>query len=150
MGLDPAISRSGFDNAKVVNIVPHGNNNNMRYPETGLGAQWSVVRPATVLLVVAVYQYTGISGAELNIDGERVTLVRDGTVTDMENMSGVNVSTQAFLTPLSTVEKILRSKRTWLRVYTPTGTLEDAIIDGQMDSKAYHALERFMAAVRAP
>jgi len=61
----------------------------------------------------------------------------------------MKISTKGFLTKLDTVEKIIKSKRTWLRVHTPTGTIEDAVINGKKDSKAYHALIRFMDAVNA-
>jgi hypothetical protein len=149
VGLNPEVTQSGFDNSKSVNIFPHPNVEGSGMP-TGLGAQWHANDPDNVILVVMVYEYIGITGAELNIDGEKIVLTPVGTATDMqEPIPNVRESMNNFSTDLSTVEKILKSKRTWLRVYTPTGTLESAVIDGQQDSKAYHALERFMAAVKS-
>jgi hypothetical protein len=117
---------------------------------TGIGAQWSEARKDQVILIIAVFNmYTGITGAELNIDGERIALTSTTTVTDMgAGGESMKISTQGFVTRLDTVEKIIRSKRTWLRVHTPTGTMEDAVIDGAKDSKAYHALIRFMESVK--
>ncbi len=151
-GLSPKTSRSGFDNARVVSIAPHGNRGGWGVVGTGIGAQWSEAHKDDVILIIAVYDsaYTGITGAELNIDGEKLALTPTAYVTDMESIAGdmIKKSTQPFVTKLDTVEKIIKSKRTWLRVSTPTGTLEDAVIDGATDSKAYHALKRFMDAVK--
>lgn len=56
-------------------------------------------------------------------------------------------SRKGFIVPLDLVRKITTSQRTWLRVQTTGGYAEDAVIDGQTDSKAYHALKRFLTAV---
>lgn len=57
-------------------------------------------------------------------------------------------SRKGFIVPLDLVRKITMSQRTWLRVQTTGGYAEDAVIDGQtLDSKAYHALKRFLTAV---
>lgn len=148
-GLSPKVAHSGFDNARTVRIAPHGNAISGMIG-TGIGAEWSEARKDQVILIIAVFNmYTGITGAELNIDGERIALTPTGTVTDMGSGGDImKTSTQGFVTPLETVEKILRSKRTWLRVHTPTGTMEDAVIDGAKDSKSYHALRRFMQSVK--
>jgi hypothetical protein len=148
-GRAPQVGRSGFDNARTVTIEPHANTST-RVTATGLGAHWSAAWQDQVILEVAVFNLaTGITNAELNIDGNKTTLERNGDVTDIDRTGDVIISTNSFKTNLATVEKILKSKRTWLRVGTPTGTLEDAVIDGPTDSKAFHALERFMAAVKA-
>jgi len=85
----------------------------------------------------------------LNIHGERIALTSTATVTDMGSGGDImKISAKGFVTELDTVEKIIRSKRTWLRVHTPTGVMEDAVIDGPKDSKAYHALRRFMQSVQ--
>src|SRR5438552_1948020 len=141
-GLSPTVAHSGFDNARVVSIAPHGNRGGWGVVGRGIGAQWSEAHKDDVILIIAVYDsaYTGITGAELNIDGEKITLTPTATVTAMETtVPGLRESTKGFLTTLDTVEKIIKSKRTWLRLQTPTGTLEDAVIDGATDSKAYHA-----------
>jgi hypothetical protein len=150
-GLSANVSYNGFDNARTVNIRPHGTAETGS-PFQGLGAQWSASDPNTVFLIVAVWrQYTGITGAELNIDGEKISLTRlSGSTTDMDrNDVGRPTSTRAFVTDIATVKKIIASKRTWLRIHTPTGYIEDAVIDGATDSKAYNALIRFIAAVES-
>ncbi len=148
-GLAPKTAHSGFDNARIVSIEPHGNAMTGMIG-TGIGAQWSEARKDEVILIIAVFNdSTGITGAELNIDGEKIALTPTATVTDMEAGATMKISTKGFLTKLDTVEKIIKSKRTWLRVHTPTGTIEDAVINGKKDSKAYHALIRFMDAVNA-
>jgi len=148
-GLSPTTAHSGFDNARIVNIVPHGNAMTGMIG-TGIGAQWNEVKKDQVILIIAVFNTTtAITGAELNIDGEKLTLTPTADITDMESGGEImKKSTKGFVTKLATVEKIIRSKRTWLRVSTPTGTMEDAVIDGAKDSKAYHALKRFMDAVK--
>ena len=148
-GLSPKTTHSGFDNARIVNIAAHGNAIS-GVIGTGIGAQWNEAEKDKVILIIAVFNtYTGITGAELNIDGEKTALIPTAGVTEMKSADGMTkISTKGFVSNLDTVEKIIRSKRTWLRVHTPTGSMEDAVIDGDKDSKAYHALIRFMDAVK--
>jgi len=117
---------------------------------TGIGAQWNQAHPNQVIFVIAIFNLqTAITGAELNIDGEKMALKLTGGITDTAAGGDImKTSTRDFLTDLATVEKIIKSKRTWLRVHTPTGSIENAVIDGAKDSKAYHALIRFMDAVK--
>lgn len=152
-GLDPVVDHSGFDDAKTVTISPHGNDCDSMVC-TGIGAQWSEAHPNTVILIVNVFNdTTAVIDAKLNIDGELIELSKTRGVTDLEvsGTAGIYVrrSSKGFVTSTETVRKILDSKRTWLRVSTPTGYLEDPVIDGSADSKAYHALKRFMAEVDA-
>lgn len=151
-GLSPNQAHSGFDDARTVSIRPHGNipSGALNVMGTGIGAEWNEAKKDQVLLIIAVFNLTtGITGAELNIDGEKITLTPTAGVTDMDSGgSTMKISTRGFGTQLDTVEKIIQSKKTWLRVHTPTGTMENAVIDGDKDSKAYHALKRFMASVR--
>lgn len=152
VGRAPQTRTGGFDNARTVDIAPHGNipNKDFNMILTGVGAQWTEARKNKVLLIIAVFNdYTGITDAELNIDGEKIALTPTPGVTDMSSGGSImKISTKDFETDLTTVEKILNSKRVWLRVHTPTGTMENAIIDGGKDSKAYNALVRFMKAVK--
>lgn len=154
-GLAPAAGYSGFDNARTVDIVPHATAPNSVWDviTTSIGAQWNAAQAEQVILVIKVRGtgYTGITGAELNIGGEKVALTPTAYVTDMEPspLEGFKDSTKPFVTDLNTVEKIIRSKRTWLRVQTSTGTVENMVADGEKNSKAYYALIRFMDAVKA-
>lgn len=148
-GTDPVVGYSGFDDAKTVSIRPHGNACSAMVC-TGLGAQWNSAEPDSAVLIVHVFnEYAAISGAELNIDGAKVDLSVAQMVTDFSSPgSGMRESSKGFVVPLSVVDRVLAAKRVWLRVHTPTGYIEDAVIDGPKDSKAYHALSRFMRAVR--
>lgn len=145
-GTSAKVGYSGFDNARTVSIAPHAN-----AKDTGLGAQWNAAHPDSASLIVAVWwQYVSITEAELNIDGEKISLTPiSGSTTDFSTMVNgqIRLSTRAFRTNIATVKKIVASKRTWLRIHTPSGYIEDAVIDGAQDSKAYNALIRFIAAV---
>lgn len=143
------ISQSGFDGAKVVTIDPHGNASNS-IVGTGLGAQWNSKTPNSALLMVTIFNdIEAISGAELMIDGEKVTLSLAKGVTDFDSeVSGIKQSSKVFVTELKIIERITNAKKAWLRVHTPTGYIENAIIDGEKDSKAFHALKRFLTAIK--
>ncbi len=147
------IGYSGFDSAKTVSINPHGNICRFATVCTGIGAQWNASNPEYAILLVRVYdQYAGISKAELNIDGRKINLTPTVGVTDLNHYRIGNQifkeSTKGFIIPVAEIKKILESKKVWLRLSTPTGYLENAVIDDENDSKAYHALSRFMDAVR--
>ena len=148
-GLEPTVSHSGFENATTVSIEPHGNACDSMIC-TGVGAQWSSSKPEQVILIMSIFNdYSGITDVQLNIDGEKIQLQPTRTVTDLSNNSAIKTSTKGFVTDIHVIDNILSSQRTWVRVHTPTGYLEDAIIDSGKDSKAYHALSRFMRDVRS-
>lgn len=148
-GMDATEHYSGFDNARIVNIVPHGNAcQNMVC--TGFGLQWSSEHKDSALMVVQIFnQMSAIFGAKLNIDGEVITLYESQLITSTDISSGgyVKNSSKAFSISLETLRRISKAKRVWMRVETPDGTLEDAIIDGDTDSKSYHALKRFLTKI---
>ena len=148
-GTNPIVEYSGFDNAKTVSINPHGNACSSMVC-TGLGAQWNSSNPDSAILIVQVFnEYAAISRAELNIDGKKVTLSSAQNVTDFSSPgSTMRESSKGFGVSLSVIEQILSAKRVWLRVHTPTGYIEDPVIDGEKDSKAFHALSRFVTAVQ--
>lgn len=138
---------SRFDNSRHVSISSHGNAC-AGVLCTGLGAQWSSVRPDDALLTVRVFnEIVEITGAQLSIDGSIEKLDATG-VTNFDNSSRyLKQSQKAFAVRLDTLRKVVVSKKTWLRVQTPSGYIEDPVIDGERDSKAFHALKRFLAAV---
>lgn len=150
-GLGPTSKVSGFDGGRVVDIQPHSNAcDSMRC--TGLGAQWTSARPNDAILTVRSYNsIVAILGAKLSIDGRVVELVpTQATTTFDTSVPGLRMSTRAFAAPLSVVREITSANKAWLRVNTPDGYVEDAIIDGPKDSKALHALKRFLASVDSP
>lgn len=57
------------------------------------------------------------------------------------------VVAQALPRPNDLVRKITVSQRAWLKAQTAASHHEDAVIDVQTDSKTYHAIKRFLAAV---
>jgi len=144
-GTNPEVSYSGFDNARVVRIMPHGTACEKMLC-TGIGADWSSATPKSVMLVVAVYgEYTAITGARLNIDGRQIELVPSRSLTDLDYLGTTyRESTKGFTTDLEVVRQILQSKSTWLRVSTATGYIDNYIIADGKDSKAFHALKRFI------
>lgn len=147
-GLDAQSSRSGFDGARRVSIIPHGNACT-RMLCTGLGAQWTEAAPGGALLIVRVSnEYLAILGAELMIDGQRHSLKAvEGSTEFSAPGSVMRESTRGFSTSLDIVRAITASRKTWLRVRTPHGYIEDAVVDGDTDSKAFHALKRFLSEV---
>ena len=149
-GTGPDVTHSGFDNARVVAISGHGSACKGMLC-TGLGAQWTSKNPAEAILVVYLFNdIKGITGAKLNIDGQTHDLSTMQPFTNFNEFgAATRESRKGFLVPLSLVREVVSSRRTWLRVQTTGGYVEDAVIDGQTDSKSYHALKRFLAAVDA-
>ena len=153
MGLSPKVSYSGFDGVKVVSISPHGTIN-QKGAVALLGANWTQANPNNVILVVeALFEYTAITGLELNIDGNKQRFVSTASMTNMNEIGGtshtvgVQSSTKGFVANVDVVSKILNSNRSWMRITTPSGTAECALNDGPNKSKAYFALKRFAAEV---
>jgi hypothetical protein len=151
-GGDAKVSRSGFHQSAVINIDQHGTAaiEGLSSPMTSIGAQWQQQNGDGASLFVAIHmRIIGITGAALNIDGDVVTLTPSKNLTSFETTSGISTSTQTFGTSLNTIRRITTAKRVWLKVNTTKGWVEDAIIDGDKDSKAFHALKRFIAQVDA-
>lgn len=117
---------------------------------TQLGAQWSGAYPDDVVLIVAIAGTNEIiSGAAFNINGNTLQLTAPDTLTDHDFDRFLSSSEKGFLIPLSLIDDILAADRVWLRVETPGGYYENAIIEPGRDSKAYHALGRFRAQLSA-
>ena len=147
-GTGPRISKSGFDGARIVTINPHGNACRSMIC-TGLGAQWNSKHPTDSILVVSLFnEVKAIVGAQLNIDGQVYDLSNAQPFTNFSDFgAATKESRKGFIVPTDLIRKIAASHRTWLRVTTSAENYEDAVIDGQTDSKAYHALRRFVASV---
>lgn len=149
-GTEPVVGYSGFDNAKTVSISPNGNACKQMIC-TGVGAQWSSDNPDNVIFIVQIFNdYAAITGVKLNIDGREIALASANNITDFETVnSTLKESSKGFVAPLSVVHQILNAKKVWLRVYTPTGYIEDPIVDKGIDSKAFHGLQRFIKAINS-
>lgn len=146
-GLSPQTATSGFDGKKHVRIAPHGTAcTSMICP--AIGAIWIEGAPSLVgLNFEVINDIRSISAAELNIDGEIIKL----TNTDLTRFNtdiGVS-SAKTYTTNFDVVDKIINSKRSWVRLTTSKGYVEAAIVDNSKDSKAFHALKRFKAQVEA-
>lgn len=147
-GSAPQVSRSGFDGARVVSIQAHGLAcRDMLCP--GLGAEWNSRRPDMAVLSVHLFNaYAPITGAELSIGGRPAVRLHDPIMpTGLSYSGGMRQSSQAFAVPMALVREIAASDRAWLRVLTTSGAVEEAIVDGGTDSKALHALRRFVGQV---
>ncbi|HAV4098877.1 hypothetical protein [Acinetobacter baumannii] len=140
-GLAPKVTTSGFDGSKRVFIDGHSVAcDQMVCPL--IGAIWLSNNPNLVGLKISVINsIVSINSVDLNIDGEIIKL-RENTLTDFSTGTLLE-SSKVFVTDLTVVDKILNSKRAWIRVNTSKGLIENPIIDGSKDSKAYHALKRF-------
>jgi hypothetical protein len=148
IGSAPTESYSGFDDAKIITLPKHGNACG-GWVCTGLGGQWNEAHPQEVLLFVTVFNdITGITGALLNIDGQKIRLKAQQATTSFDQQA-MKISSKTFLVELDLIQRIVGAKKVWLRVETPDGSLEDAIIDGETDSKAFYALKRFLSKIEA-
>jgi hypothetical protein len=113
-----------------------------------IGAQWSSDLPAVAVVHIALFNdYVGITGAEINVDGRVTRLQPFAGLSRLDYESGMKQTRKEFTAPLDLVRSISTSQRAWLRVRTTQGTMEVAIVDGPTDSKALHALRRFIAEV---
>lgn len=140
-GLSAQTAVSGFDGKKHVRIAPHGAAcTSMICP--AVGAVWIEEAPDLVgLSFEVVNDIRSINSVELNIDGEIVKL-KNTDLTRFNTDIGVS-SAKTYTTDFKVVDRIINSKRTWVRLNTSKGYVEAAIIDNGKDSKAFHALKRF-------
>lgn len=147
-GLAPTSRISGFDGSRNVAIEPHGADcASMLGDCIGIGAQWSSSTPNTVLILPRVYmRYASISAASLSIDGQAVEL--RGPIGITRITGGPNTltreSTATFSTSLDTLRKLASAERAWLRIVTMDGRIESALIEPGKDTKAIHAMRRFL------
>lgn len=149
-GGDAKVSQSGFHQAAVVKIDPHGTGmmNGLSMQVITIGAQWQQQNPNTAVVLAGVYgEIIGVTGAALNIDGEIVDLKPIPGLTRFEGSGMQAQSLRTFNTSVDTIRKLAGAKRVWIKLNTTKGWMEDGIIDGEKDSKAYHAMRRFVAAV---
>lgn len=149
-GSNPVIDYSGFDKAKTVFIAPHANACTSMIC-TGIGAQWNESNPDQALLIIAVFNdYTSIRSVKLRINDEVHVLAAAKGITEFSNIDfDYKESTRAFVIPTTIISKLIQTDDAWLRVETPTGYIEDPIIEGKKDSKAFHALKRFIEAIKS-
>ncbi len=146
-GLNAQTATSGFDGKKHVRIAPHGAAcTSMICP--AIGAVWIEEAPDLVgLNFEVVNDIRSIDSAEFNIDGEIIKL-KNTDLTRFNTDIGVS-SAKTYTTDFKVVDRIINSKRTWVRLSTSKGYVEAAIIDGDKDSKAFNALKRFKDQVEA-
>ena len=159
-GLNPTTSKSDFDNPKTIDIKPHGlscKNTGVYCPT--IGFRWQDDNPSKAairLVMIDLYgsqviggDYVRIGDLRLKIDGELIILKPVGsglTSYDYDKISGRS-STQAYVVPMALLNKIHSSKETLLQISTDKGDIEDYIVKTNADTKAYHALNRFLEAI---
>lgn len=147
-GLEPTESRSGFDGARVVDIAPHGAACDA-VPCLAIGAQWNSKTADAALLHVRIVgpRFLGITGVELAVDGSTTSISAPGPSSFEPGPPPLRNSTQTVPVQLQQVRAIAAARKAWIRVRTPEGYIEAPIVDSGIDSKALHALRRFLAAV---
>jgi hypothetical protein len=156
VGLGARTSVSTFDGSRSVSIEPHGTNCGMSMVCTLVGAEWNSKHPEQAFLIIEYMgSYTSIQAAALNVDGQIIPISPEkGESTQFSNpeeYSGnlgltqlARTSDRYFPVPLALIERISSSKSVKLRVRISETTIDSVIIDGQKDSKAFYALQRFL------
>ena len=147
VGLNPETNVSKFDGVKTVTIQPHGADCCM-----SIGAFWTEKVPDMAVLNLTTYvKYMNLEGAELRVDEKIVKLQPVDTLTKFEQMlPGDNAvsmptSTRGFALSLSDLKQIMTAKTSMIRLTTLSdGAIVGTIKDGQNDTKAYYALQRFL------
>lgn len=147
-GLAPTETRSGYDGARVVTVSPHGGACTS-LPCLMLGAQWNDKSPDRAIITVNLHgEWKPVTSARLMIDGKEHALQPTPGLTTFNPVGqGWRESSRSFGASLAMVRSLSTADRAWLRVGTPEGTMEVAIVDGGTDSKALHAMRRFLAQV---
>lgn len=141
-GLNTKTSVSNFDGVKTIYMPPHGAACKSIICPT-IGASWVDNQPNNVGLKIEIYhKIENIRSIAFNVDGE-ILEIDNLLPTKFNNDSGIPTSSTVVVTDYKFLTKILESKRTWLRVDGQQSRYEVAIIDGEKDSKAFHALKRF-------
>jgi len=145
---------SGIDRhsgSKTIIIQPHGTDcESMQC--IALGAFWTESEKDYALLTISLMNTSDfVRSAYLEIGGVKYPLRDDGDLTrydrPLNNVSSYVESKKDYIIPLDVVKKITTSKKAWVFVQTGSGYMSNAIIDAQGDSKAYYALQRFLAAI---
>lgn len=136
----PQVTTSGFDGAKHIEVDPHGVACTQMQC-IGIGGIWVSNQPNWIGLNVQIFNdITAIDSVSLNIDGKRIDL-NSSKLTKFEHSGYIKSSNKVFIYDLSILNDILQSKRTWIRVYTSQGIVEDSVISDGVDSKAFNALK---------
>lgn len=147
IGLNPVETVSKFDGSKTVVIQPHGADCCM-----AIGALWNSKAPDLVKLNVVTYaKYMNLESAELRIDSQIMTLQPVDDMTDFQQMFPSNpsidmpTSTRGFAISVADLRRALAAKTAMIRISTLSdGQLVGTLRDGEKDSAAYYALQRFL------
>lgn len=146
-GMNATTSISSFDGVKSVGVQAHSSACTS-FVCPMLGATWLDNQPDNVGFSVQLFnEIANIQSVAFNIDGN-IIKINALLPTDFDQEAGINISRTSIVTSYSILTKILQSKRTWMKVSTTKGSHEVAIIDGSLDSKAFHALKRFDTQVK--
>lgn len=156
-GLNTTVSSSDFDNSKTIDIAPHGLSCKKTLPYCpSVGFRWSDKTPDNAYIRLAVYDlssvntvggnYLSIKDLRLKINGEVVTLkpVGNGLTNYSYDKTVGKTSVQVYEVPISLLKNIYSSKETLVQIVTDKRNLEDYFVKSDADTKAYHALGRFL------
>lgn len=153
-GLPAQTQTSGFDGTKFVSMSNHGMACYMSMICPTAGFSWNTKAPRLALLKIGILApsiakdaYFSVRSVSLNIDGNIIELDGSTKATEFKNDDINKTSVKEFIVPLELLQKIERSSKTMVRIDTNDGLMEDLIIGDGKDSKAYHALKRFLVAV---
>lgn len=153
---DAKVATDSFDGATRVSIDPHGLDCGMQMVCPLVGARWTSNRKdEAVLQVEVINAYAAIRGVQLNVDGEILELAPldqsgtrfDSNVATAGRAPVTRYSSRDYLVPLALVPKLLAAQSVKLRVVTADGTVDGTLSGGKKPSKAFGALQRFMAKV---
>ncbi len=148
-GLSATETRSGFDGARVVHIAPHGAAC-VDMPCISIGGEWNSKRPQSALVIASLAgpEFAGLRALEFNIDGRMTSYPAAPGLSEFTAPTPpLRMSTHTFVVPMADLRAIADARRAWVRVSSTRGWSEQAIVDGDTDSKALHALRRFLAQV---
>lgn len=112
-----------------------------------LAASWSAAKKGQAVLSIGLpNQQAAVTGADFHFGSGEVLRVRSRSQTAAMQQG---YPATAFDVPLRTMERLAYSPRTWVRVYTEGGNVDETINSGEETSRAFTAMNYFMGGVEA-
>lgn len=144
-GLNSSIQKDSYDGSSIVTMPAHGNDCKTVVC-TGIGAQWVSKSPDKAILVINVFnEITSIDSAKISIDGKEYDIKSKDGYSNFDSFSpSIRNSKQAFKVDMAMIRSIASASDVRLKVYTSKGQISDTVISAGGDSKAYHAIRRFV------
>lgn len=113
-----------------------------------LGASWTSAKAGLAVLTVGVpHQSAQVTGADFYLGVKPVARVRSRSGTAAQALA---FPATAFDVPLTLIDQIAYSPRSWVRVHMADGrSVDETINSGDQRAKAAEAMSHFVAAVEA-